>query len=324
MKKFLNKNTLNSKVNNWAVEISPFRITFEYIKGIKNTLTDMMSRLISIDPDTELPPEDQGCEYGYYFFDPLPPICTEDICHVDDIPGITITSLDQVSLTYFDPKDPGGDVDILLSLLDSNHYEVISSLQDHDSFCHCILRQLRKAKHLVGYPYTIENDFLKRCLTLNGQLYYPIVLPRMMIGHVLELAHNKLGHNGISRTYAMLKRLYYWKGMKVSITKHMKNCVVCQKCNPQVVPYAKLHFDTATFPMEFISMDLIGEFYPPSKSGHKYALTVICMLTGYVFCVPLKSKQANKVLQAYIDNVYAKFGGPLKILCDNGTEFKNQ
>ena len=104
----------------------------------------------------------------------------------------------------------------------------------------------------------------------------------------------------------------------------MKNCDVCQKHNPQVVPYAKLHFDTATFPMEFISIDLIGEFYPPSKSGHKYALTVICMLTGYVFCIPLKSKQANEVLQAYIDNVYAKFGGSLKILSDNGTEFKNQ
>ena len=59
---------------------------------------------------------------------------------------------------------------------------------------------------------------------------------------------------------------------------------------PSVVPYAKLHFDTATFPMEFISMDLIGELYPPSKSGHKYALTIICMFTGYVFCIPLKTK----------------------------------
>ena len=146
----------------------------------------------------------------------------------------------------------------------------------------------------------------------------------MLIGHVLELVHNKLGHNGISRTYAMLKRLYFWKGMKVSVTKHVKNCAVCQKCNPQVVPYAKLHFDTATFPMEFISMDLIGEFYPPSNLGYKYALTVICMLTGYVFCIPLKSKQANEVLQAYIDNIYAKFGGLLKILSDNGTEFKNK
>ena len=46
LKKFLEKNTMNSKVNNWAVEISPFRIHFEYIKGIKNTLADTMSRLI--------------------------------------------------------------------------------------------------------------------------------------------------------------------------------------------------------------------------------------------------------------------------------------
>ena len=48
LKKFLQKNTLNSKVNNWAVEISPYRIKFEYIKGIKNTLADTMSRLIKL------------------------------------------------------------------------------------------------------------------------------------------------------------------------------------------------------------------------------------------------------------------------------------
>ena len=143
----------------------------------------------------------------------------------------------------------------------------------------------------------------------------------MLIGHVLQLADNKLGHNGISRTYTMLKHLYYWKGMKASIIKHVKCCDICQKCNLQIIPYAKLHFDTVTFPMEFISMDLIGELYPPSKDGHKYALTVICMLTGYVFCILLKTKQANEVLQAYIDNVYAKFGRSLKILSDNGTEF---
>ena len=145
-----------------------------------------------------------------------------------------------------------------------------------------------------------------------------------MIGQVLKAAHDLLGHNGLGRTYAAVKKLYYWKGMKPVITKYIRNFYKCQQRNRQVIKYNKLHFDTASFPMEFISMDLIGEFHPPSKKGNKYALTVICMLTGYVVCVPLKSKTACEVIQAYIDNIYAAFGGSRKILSDNGTEFKNQ
>ena len=74
LKKFLAKNTLNSKVNNWATEISPFRITFEYIKGIKNNLVDTMSRLIEIDSQVQQEPEPEGYEFGYNVFDNLPNI----------------------------------------------------------------------------------------------------------------------------------------------------------------------------------------------------------------------------------------------------------
>ena len=75
--------------------------------------------------------------------------------------------------------------------------------------------------------------------------------------------------------------------------------------------------------MQFISMDLIGEFHPPTVRNNKYALTVMCMLTGYVFCVPLKTKTAEEVVQAYIDNIYSKFGGSMRILSDNGTGVQN-
>ena len=60
LKKFLEKNTLNTKVNNWAIEISPYRIQFEYIKGIKNTLADTMSRLVNITPEIQPDPEPEG------------------------------------------------------------------------------------------------------------------------------------------------------------------------------------------------------------------------------------------------------------------------
>ena len=74
LKKFLAKNTLNSKVNNWAIEISPFCITFKYIKGIKNTLADTMSRLIDINPQTQQDAKPEGYEFGYYTFDTLPAV----------------------------------------------------------------------------------------------------------------------------------------------------------------------------------------------------------------------------------------------------------
>ena len=60
LKKFLEKNTLNSKVNNWAVELESQDITFEYIPGIRNTLADTLSRLIEMDENIQLQPEEEG------------------------------------------------------------------------------------------------------------------------------------------------------------------------------------------------------------------------------------------------------------------------
>ena len=57
LEKFLLKNTLNSKVNNWAFELEAFNIQFDYIKGSNNILADTLSCLIVIDPDT--PPSHQ-------------------------------------------------------------------------------------------------------------------------------------------------------------------------------------------------------------------------------------------------------------------------
>ena len=91
LRKFLAKNTLNSKVNNWAVEISPFRIQSEYIKGVKNMLTDTMSHLVNIDPETRQNKEPQGCEFGYYVFNTLPPILVENIQVSPEAPKVMVT-----------------------------------------------------------------------------------------------------------------------------------------------------------------------------------------------------------------------------------------
>ena len=189
--------------------------------------------------------------------------------------------------------------------------DVLQKLQHNDIFCKNILNQIKKGNIPEGQLYRVRNNILKTYVLEGNNTYETSVIPRALTGQILRMAHHELGHNGTHRTYTMLKRLYYWKGLKPSVEKHIKTCYQCQRRNKQVVKYVTLHFDVPTFPMQFISMDLIGEFHPSSSRKHWYALTVICMLTGYVFCVPLKTKMPEEVIQEYIDNVYSKFGGSL-------------
>ena len=48
------------------------------------------------------------------------------------------------------------------------------------------------------------------------------------------------------------------------------------------------------------------------------------MLTGFTWCIPLKTKTAEEVTKVYLDHIYSNFGGGVKIMMDNGTEFKNK
>ena len=77
--------------------------------------------------------------------------------------------------------------------------------------------------------------------------YETTVVPKALTAQILRMAHGELGHNGTHRTYTLLKRPYYWKGLKPSVEKHIKMCYQYQRSNKQVVKYATLHFDVATF-----------------------------------------------------------------------------
>ena len=73
LKKLLEKNTINAKVNNWAVQLESQNINFEFIAGTKNVLADTLSRLIEFKESIKLPEEEPGYEFGYTPFEELPP-----------------------------------------------------------------------------------------------------------------------------------------------------------------------------------------------------------------------------------------------------------
>ena len=146
LKKFLVKNTLNSKVNNWAIEISPFCITFKYIKGIKNTLADTMSRLINIDPQVQQDSEPEGYEFGYYTFDTLPTL---------EVSNIETTQDASVHVNNESNVNNG-----LLELpIDNN---MLFELQQKDTFCANILAQIENGNIIEGKLYIIQNKTVEK------------------------------------------------------------------------------------------------------------------------------------------------------------------
>ena len=110
--------------------------------------------------------------------------------------------------------------------------------------------------------------------------------------------------------------------MKENIRDHCKMCATCTLHRSENIKLERKVFCPSLLPMDFICMDLIGEFHPPTSHNHCYALTVVCMLAGFTWCIPLKTKTAEEVAEAHLDHIYSIFGGSVKILTNNGNKNK--
>ena len=253
LNKFLKQMTLKNTVNNWAMVIKSFKIKFVYIAGKDNILADMLSRLIDIDPDVELQPELKDYEFGHYAFETLPKAKGKTVHEV-------ITSLDgvnvcEINITYDNSENSPYSVKLPLS------NEKISFLQDKD----LKVRQLKQKviKGQYAQFYFIKKGVLYTSMVDNGHKFEVAVVPEDLIGTVLHLGHNQSGHNGYQRIYATIKCVYYWKGMRKHVLVHCKGCPTCAKQKVQKTQFEKQIFEPGVQPMEFICIDLIGEFTLP-------------------------------------------------------------
>ena len=63
----------------------------------------------------------------------------------------------------------------------------------------------------------------------NNHKFDAAVLQAELVNTALFLGHNQSGHNGFQRTYAAIKRIYYWKGMRKDILRYCKGLfAVCE------------------------------------------------------------------------------------------------
>ena len=97
---------------------------------------------------------------------------------------------------------------------------------------------------------------------------------------------------------------------------------MCKTKSPKNTILNNKYSEPGVQPMEFICINLIGEFHPSLLKGNRYALPAVCMLTGFTFCIPIKNKSAEEVIMAWRNHISFPFGVCRKLLTDNGMEFK--
>ena len=193
-------------VNNWSTEIESFNINFVHISGKANVLADTLSRLIDTDPDLKEQPELEGHKFGKYCFKALPEV-RELVSHAKI--GSNAAEVYEIQITYDNPKNL--ELSVELPLEDDK----FASLQENDPKIWDLHDKVKEGAY--NEFYFVKNDVLFRSIVDNGHKFKARVISESLVDVVLHLGHNQSGHNGYQRTYAAIKHLNYWKGMRAQI-----------------------------------------------------------------------------------------------------------
>ena len=173
LEKFLQKNTLNSKVNSWAMELEAFNIQFDYIKGSSNVLANTLSHLIVIAPDTPLTPEGQGYEFSYPIFEEFPGIKTNTY----EVNEVIVGTKNEIK------NDPDLQ-DALWCIENPILHQRLTKLQQQDANIETLKRKLQHNKLDKEYYSMDENGLLTRKVVDGGHEFCTIYLPNVLVFQV--------------------------------------------------------------------------------------------------------------------------------------------
>ena len=203
-------------VNNWSTEIESFNINFVHISGKDNILADTLIRLINTDPNLKQQPELEDHEFGKYCFEALPK--AKGSVHHEKVSSKEF-DICEIQIIYDNPKN--SELSVELPLDDGK----FASLQENDLKIQVLHDKVMYSMYKEFY--IVKNNVLLRSIVENGHKFEARVIPESLVDVVLHLGHNQSGHNEYQRTYAAIKCLYFWKGMRTQIVQYCKNCKVC-------------------------------------------------------------------------------------------------
>ena len=207
--KFLNGKNANNKVNRWGLELATFNITFKWISGAKNKAVDCLSRLVE-----QLPATPATINMLTVTHTDRSTFNTRSQTRQDSTSNNSTTQLNTVPdvLPHPNPTPKS---------LTADRLEALLQMQKTDPFSKCITKHLSNGKapqHKTDL-FTHIRELLYKHVTDSGQKFLALAIPKSWKYTVLVEAHDKLGYQGNTHTYCLIKRQYHWKGMNKYYSK---------------------------------------------------------------------------------------------------------
>ena len=184
-------------------------------------------------------------------------------------------------------------------------HEYSEATQDNDESC-----------------YVIENGLLYSNVEprRNAGRYLRLILPQQYREKVINRCHAEVGHSAFAKTISRVQENYVWKGMRRHIREYIKHCVLCNTLTPPYPAMPRGMVPTPPRAFHSWAIDLIGPM-ARDRRGKSWLLTAVDLLTGWCEAIPIASKHADTVQEAFLTNIVARYGLPVMCLSDNGGEF---
>lgn len=177
-----------------------------------------------------------------------------------------------------------------------------------------------------------KNELIDRAMAMNIETGINLITqPETVIDdkrkrEILQQYHDHPifgGHVGFKKTYAKIRKDFYWKDMTRDITSYIKNCQSCRFSKVKPGNTEKMTITpTPIEPFHEIVIDTVGPL-TKSNNNNLYILTMMCELTKYLIAVPMSDKTAEMVASIIFKHLILVYGPIKQIKSDRGTEFNN-